>query len=96
MYIIIAILIAIVGLLFLLNRLMGYKKGNIIIDFDERYYKFSEHVEAIRNKLEDDGRDVDYMGNGKFRIDGRDYLFIERNVSMGGVPMQRTILKLDE
>lgn len=96
MFIIITILIISIVLLLLFNWLRGYKKGNIIIDFDERYFNFNEYTEAIKKKLEDDGREVVYKGNGKFEIDGKEYLFIERNVSMGGVPVQRTILKLDE
>ncbi|WP_404408212.1 hypothetical protein [Jeotgalibacillus malaysiensis] len=96
MFIIISILIISTVLFLLFNWLMGYKKGNIIIDFDKRYFDFNEYTEAIKKKLEDDGREVNYKGNGKFQVDGRDYLFIERNVSMGGVPVQRIILKLDE
>ncbi len=74
---------------------MGYKKGNIIIDFNERYFNFSKYIEAIKKKLEDDGREVTYKMSGQFEIDGKDYLFIARNVSMGGVLVQRTILKLE-
>ncbi|WP_243291476.1 hypothetical protein [Bacillus sp. FJAT-47783] len=83
-----------IGLFVLFNWLMGYKKGNIVIDFDERYFNQKEYVEAIKNKLINEGRNVQYIGGGKFIIDGKKYLFIERNVSMGRVPMQRTILKL--
>lgn len=96
MYIIITILVISIVLFLLFNWLMGYKKGNIIIDFEERYFNFNEYIAAIKKKLDDDGREVFYKGNGKFQIDGKNYLFIERNVSMGGVPIQRTILKLDE
>ncbi|TFE00713.1 hypothetical protein E2626_11065 [Jeotgalibacillus salarius] len=93
---IIVFITASIGLLLLFNWLMGYRKGNITIDFEERYFNQKEYVEAIKNKLENEGREVYYEGNGRFKIDGKHYLFIERNVSMGGVPMQRTILKLDE
>jgi hypothetical protein len=92
MEIILAILIG-VGMLLLFNWLMGYGKGHIQIDFDERYSRKKEHIEAIREELEKQGKEVHYQGNGHFIIDGKPYLFIERTVSMGGVPMQRTILK---
>lgn len=75
------------------NFLMGYRKGHIQIDFEERYTDFNEYVQAITNELIAEGREVEYTGYRRFRIDGREYIFIERNVSMGGVPLQRTILK---
>lgn len=84
-----------IGLLLLFNWLMGYKKGNIIIDFEDRFFNQKEYVTAIQEKLESEGREVTYKGNSRFIIDGENYLFIERNVSMGGVPIQRTILRLE-
>ncbi len=81
------------GMLALFNWLMGYGKEYIQIDFEERYFKEKEHIEAIRLEHEKQGKKVHYQGNGYFIIDDRPYLFIERTVSMGGVPMQRTILK---
>ncbi|SET18134.1 hypothetical protein SAMN05216389_106198 [Oceanobacillus limi] len=85
------------GLLFLLfNWLMGYKKGNIVLDLEDRFFDQKEYISAIKTELESQGREVYYKGNGRFDIDGKEYLFIERNVSMGGVPLQRTILKLEK
>jgi hypothetical protein len=75
------------------NWLMGYRKDHIIIDLDERYVDFGEYVKAIEYELVKQGREVSYKGNRNFIIDGRSYTFIERNISMGGVPLQRTILK---
>jgi hypothetical protein len=83
----------VIGMFLLFNFLMGYEKGNIQIDFDERYFKGKEYIGAIKAELEKEGKEVHYQGNGRFIIDGKEYLFIERNVTMGGVPMQRTILK---
>lgn len=85
-----------VGCFTLYNWVMGNQKENIIINFEERYFNQKDYVAAIQTKLESEGREVYYKGNGNFVIDGRKYLFIERNVSMGGVPMQRTILKLEK
>lgn len=86
-------ILVLAGGLFLFNTLMGYKKDHIVIDFDERYFQYNEYIQAIQRKMESKGRDVKYEGDGRFIIDGKKYLFIERNVSMGGVPLQRTILK---
>ncbi|QDP39840.1 hypothetical protein [Radiobacillus deserti] len=85
-----------IGSFFLFNWLMGYKKGNIIIDFEERYFNQKEYVEAIKDKLQNEGKEVYYKGNSRFKIDGKHYLLIERNVSMGGAPLQRTILKIEK
>ncbi|RIW33995.1 hypothetical protein D3H55_10380 [Bacillus salacetis] len=81
------------GGLFLFNTLMGYKKGNITLDLDDRYIDYKEYTQAIQRELENKGHNVKYEGNGTFTIDGKRYLFMERNVSMGGAPLQRTILK---
>ncbi|MCA1066277.1 hypothetical protein QTG56_21600 [Rossellomorea sp. AcN35-11] len=87
------ILLGGIVLFMLSNWLMGYRKEHIQIDFEERYFKEGEYIEAIRQELEQKGKDVEYVGERKFIVDGKTYLFIERNVSMGGVPLQRTILK---
>ncbi|MCM3619449.1 hypothetical protein M3936_17810 [Sutcliffiella horikoshii] len=79
--------------LFGFNWLMGYRKNHITIDFDDRHTDYGEYVKAIEDELAKQGRNVSYKGNRKFIIDGRSYIFIERNLSMGGVPVQRTILK---
>ncbi|TYR73688.1 hypothetical protein FZC79_17590 [Rossellomorea vietnamensis] len=87
------IIVVLAGGLFLFNKLMGYKKGNITIDLDERYIDYNEYIQAIQQDLKSKGRNVTYEGDGRFIIDGKKYIFLERNVSMGGVPLQRTILK---
>ncbi|WP_347551760.1 hypothetical protein ABFG93_06875 [Pseudalkalibacillus hwajinpoensis] len=71
----------------------GYRKDHITIDFNERYMDFNEYIKAIRSELVSQGKEVDYLGHRHFMIDGKPFVFIERNVSMGGVPLQRTILK---
>lgn len=83
------------SLLFLgFNWLMGYQKGNIIIDLDTRYRTLNkEYIEAIIENLEDRGKTAQYEGNRQFLIDGKRYTFTEKNVSMGGAPLQRTVLK---
>ncbi|MCA0982851.1 hypothetical protein LCL89_02200 [Halobacillus yeomjeoni] len=82
-----------VGMFFLFNWLMGYRKGHIQIDLDERYFNHKEYIKAIQGELEKRGYQAEYLGNHEFEIDGKSFLFLERNVSMGGVPLQRTILK---
>lgn len=80
----IVLFLAIIGLcLFGFNWLMGYRKDYITIDLDERYMDFGEYVKAIQDELVKQGREVSYKGNRKFIIDGRSYIVIERNISMG-------------
>lgn len=72
---------------------MGYRKKHITITFDDRYTDVNEHVAAIKKELKQQGREVNYIGDRKFEIDGKTYIFFERTVPLGGVPLQRTILK---
>lgn len=87
------IIVTVVALILFFNWLMGHKKGNIIIDFEERHFNRNEYVATIHSKLESEGREVSYEGNSLFLIEGKKYLFLERNVNVGGVPVRRTILQ---
>jgi len=75
------------------NYFMGYRRGNIVLDLDNRYTNFTEYMQAIERELIEQGKDVQYQGNGEFIINGKKYVMQERNVPMGGVPLQRTVLK---
>jgi len=75
------------------NWLMGYKKGNITLQLNERYIHLNEYVKAVKQELVNQDRNVEYEGNRIFSIDKNRYILVERNVSMGGVPLQHTILK---
>jgi hypothetical protein len=79
--------------LFFFNWLMGYKKGNITITLDNRYYTVKEHAEAIKIELEKDGKRAVYNGDRKMIVDGKLYEFFDRTVPIGGVPTQQTILQ---
>ncbi|MBN8237170.1 hypothetical protein JF544_18140 [Halobacillus kuroshimensis] len=93
---VIVILVSGFGLYMLFNWLMGYRKGHIQMDLDQRYFDFGPYVKAVLAELKDRGYEASYEGNGIFSINGRRYVFMERNVSMGGAPLQRTILKPDK
>ncbi|PGK51710.1 hypothetical protein CN918_28375 [Priestia megaterium] len=92
MEILVVVVIAL-GALFGFNWLMGYKKGNIQLDLDNRYIHLNDYVKAIKQELTKQGKDVMYNGNRIFTIDKHQYVLVERNVSMGGVPLQHTVLK---
>jgi len=78
---------------FYYNFLLGYRKKNITMTFDDRFYSLDEHVAAIKQKLATDGHSARYLGDRRFEVDGKSYLFLERTVSVGGVPTQQTILE---
>ncbi|MFZ4452416.1 hypothetical protein [Salibacterium aidingense] len=58
-----------------------------------RYPTLKDHGEAVEKKLTQKGYDAVYEGNGYFLVDGKSYLLQGRTVPMGGLPMQRTVLK---
>lgn len=87
------ILIFLIAGIFGFNWLMGYGNQNITLDLDERYLNLNDYAKAVKAELESQGKTVDYRGNSLFIINGTQYHLIERNVSMGGVPLQHTILQ---
>ncbi|WP_181349358.1 hypothetical protein [Thalassobacillus sp. CUG 92003] len=83
-------IVVIVLIVFGFTRLLGYKKGNIIVDLDQRFKTFNrEYVQAITHALEKQGLTVDYLGDRYFEIDGKTYLYTELNWGF----LQRSILK---
>lgn len=92
MQIIISIVMCISGFLFF-NWLLGHRKHHIQIDLDERYFNFASYIKAIEQGLQQQGRTGKYIGDHRFIVDGKEYHFIERNINIGGAPLQRTILK---
>ncbi|MBY6037702.1 hypothetical protein KUV80_13610 [Fictibacillus nanhaiensis] len=86
------ILITFLLSLLFFNWLMGYKKGNITLTLDDRYYDLKTHGDAIVAELEREGKQAVYKGDRDIFVNGKPYVFIERTVPIGGVPMQRTIL----
>ncbi|MDW0110521.1 hypothetical protein [Sporosarcina aquimarina] len=74
------------------NILMGYRKGNITLDLNERYTNLTKQAEAVKQELKKQGKTVDYEGNGYYIINGKRYVVKQHNVAMGGVPLQRTVL----
>ncbi|GKV70326.1 hypothetical protein NCCP2716_28240 [Sporosarcina sp. NCCP-2716] len=78
--------------LFGFNMLMGYRKGNITLDLDQRHQDLRKQAEDVTKELEKQGKEAAYKGNGFYVIDGIDYAVRPQNVSMGGAALQRTVL----
>ncbi|MBR7552617.1 hypothetical protein ACFFJI_10310 [Allobacillus sp. GCM10007491] len=80
-------------ILFFFSRFLGFKKENIGITFDQRYIKFEDYVHAILDELANKNYEAKYIGDRTFQVDGQKYVLVERNVKMGGAPLQQTMLK---
>ncbi|MGY4689977.1 hypothetical protein [Salibacterium sp. K-3] len=81
------------GALLFFNWLMGYRKNWISLTLNNRYNDLKEYGTAVEKELTAKGHTAVYEGNGYFLVDGRSYLLQGRTLPMGGVPMQRTVLK---
>ncbi len=82
-----------IAMLFAFNWLLGYWRRNIVLDLDDRYIEWSDHVEAAKAELQKQGREVTYLGKGEFIIDGKYFMMVNWNVNMARVPLQRTLFK---
>ncbi|KGP72046.1 hypothetical protein [Pontibacillus yanchengensis] len=60
------------------NWLHGYRRGAILIDFEERYNDHQKQIAAIITELASQGREVDYVGYRQFEIDGKLYIEIKQ------------------
>lgn len=69
------------------------EKDSIVLDLNNRYNKRKELIEATVSKLEKKGRKCRYLGEDKLDVDGQEYLFTERDFTMGRIPLQRVILR---
>lgn len=81
-----------VVMLFGFNRLMGYRKGNITLELDGRYASLTDQANAVIEELRKQGKSAEYNGDGHYVVDGLSYVVLKRNVAMGGVPLERTVL----
>lgn len=79
--------------LFVFNLLMGYRKGRITLDLNKRYTNLSEQSKEVTRELKQQGRSVEYQGDGYYVVNGKLYVVRMQNVAMGGIPLQRTVLK---
>lgn len=79
-------------MLFFFNMLMGYRKGNISLELDGRYTSLTDQANAVTAELKKQGKTAEYKGDGQYLVDGRSYVVLKRQVPMGGVPLERTVL----
>ena len=71
--------------------LFGKKK--IVIDFEERYYNLTDLKKAVVKHFQNKGTTCEVIDTHTLLVDHQKYTLSEKTISMGGVPLQRVILK---
>ncbi|MEH7315010.1 hypothetical protein [Priestia megaterium] len=72
-------------------NLFGKKK--IVIDFEERYYNLTDLKKAVIKYFQKKGTTCEIIDTHTLLVDNQKYTLSEKTISMGGVPLQRVILK---
>ncbi|WP_280770977.1 hypothetical protein [Salipaludibacillus daqingensis] len=79
--------------IFLLNLYFGYGKNKISLTLNDHYKNYSDHIKATEKELQNQGRDAEYLGKGRFVVDGEVYLFSSPTIPIFPPAfMQRTVL----
>jgi hypothetical protein len=68
----------------------------IVLELDERYFNQNDLRNAVVEYLENKGKSCEIIDNTTLLVDNQRYTLIEKNMSMGGVPLQQVILKATE
>src|SRR5699024_9845739 len=63
--------------------ILGSKKGDIKLDLDSLFENPDKHAGAIKQELENQGKEVEYKQNGDFIIDGTPYI-MQAHSELGG------------
>src|SRR5699024_12882896 len=72
--------------------ILGSRKGDINLDLDSRFENPDNQAGAIKQELDNQGKDVEYKQNGHFIIDGTPYIMQGHNELGGdGIAHQITV-----
>ncbi|WP_182200647.1 hypothetical protein [Paraliobacillus salinarum] len=89
-----------VSMFFIFRFFREFSGKSIHLDLDKRYIEWSDHIAAAEEKLQKQGREVTYLGDGSFIIDGKYYIMIDWNIGKRDEILQpaaqRTWFKYDE
>lgn len=73
--------------------ILGSKKGDIKLDLDSRFENPDKQAGAIKQELENQGKEVEYKQNGHFIIDGTPYIMqAQSELGGAGISHQSTVL----
>ncbi|MGG3178022.1 hypothetical protein ABEQ41_07095 [Priestia megaterium] len=73
--------------------MFGFGRKKIVVDFEERYYNLTDLKKAVVKHFNKKGKQCNIVDNHTVSIDNTNYILTEKTISMGGVPLQRVILK---
>jgi hypothetical protein len=68
-------------------------KNKIVLELDERYFNQIDLRNAVIERLKKEGKNCEAVDNYTILINNQKYTLTEKNISMGGVPLQQVILK---
>jgi hypothetical protein len=71
-------------------------KKKIVLELDERYFNLRDLRKAVVEHLTNEGKDCEVINDCTLRINDKMYVLNEKNISMGGVPLQQVILTEQE
>lgn len=69
-----------------------FSKNKIVLELDERYFNLKELRNAVVEHLINEGKNCKVINDYTLKIDGNLYVLKEKNMSIGGVPLQQVIL----
>src|SRR5699024_10712154 len=73
--------------------ILGSKKGDIKLDLDSRFENPDKQAGAIKQELENQGKEVEYKQNAHFIIDGTPYIMqAQSELGGAGISHQSTVL----
>ncbi|MFV3012935.1 hypothetical protein ACLD43_14115 [Clostridium botulinum] len=70
-----------------------FSKDRFVIELDDRYFNQKDLINAACEYLNNQGKKCEIVDIYTLLIDGKKYSATERNLNMGGVPLQQVIVK---
>ncbi|MBN3346299.1 hypothetical protein CF050_05285 [Clostridium botulinum] len=70
-----------------------FSKDRFVIELDDRYFNQKDLINAACKYLNNQGKKCEIVNIYTLLIDGKKYSATERNLNMGGIPLQQVIVK---
>ncbi|SHK49938.1 hypothetical protein SAMN02745163_03925 [Clostridium cavendishii DSM 21758] len=84
------------GLLIYFTVYRHYRKGNIVLELDDRYVKQSEKMNAVIEHLTKEGYRCEKIDNYFMLLNGKRHKVYDTNLSYGLVPVQQLVIERQE
>jgi hypothetical protein len=69
-----------------------FSKDKIVLELDERYFNQYDLRNAVVEHLRKEGKSCEVIDGYTLIVNNKKYVLTEKNISMGGVPLQQAIL----